>query len=214
MKLNDQQLEEMVAELTQVAVEEGEFEDEEFEAEDAFWVRRPPRAASSSGEVEALEGFLGRSLSPSYRHFLRLHDGWPECQRTYNLLGSVDYLDAEFRSSFATTIRIALDCEDLDVRAVNESFFYPENWYRFVDSKTVSRSENFPSVLYDVKDYLDKYQEEDSDLLLMPRHTLIGMSVDYVKFILLDSGTLRDDGEMDVVEYRLSSGSVLRVASF
>ena len=47
-----------------------------------------PNAGASEAEIIAAEKRLGRSLPPSYREFLMLHDGWPRFYDGATLLGT------------------------------------------------------------------------------------------------------------------------------
>ncbi len=212
--MNEQTLKETIAELTLVAVYKGEMDDESevFEAEGALWVRRPPNPPATTEAIERCEQFLGRKFSPSYRHFLGLHDGWPHFQKNDNLLGTQDYTSPAFQTKFSQLIRDNLNTvADFDLSELDETLFYPQNWYRFVDSKARNLGKNLPAILYDVKKIIDAYREDHKCFgdILMCKHTMIGLSENNSNCVVLDTGTLRRNGEMKVVNYRFGASDWL-----
>jgi len=47
-----------------------------------------PPTGASEGAITTVEKRIGRRLPPSYREFLRAHDGWPELYQGASLLGA------------------------------------------------------------------------------------------------------------------------------
>jgi hypothetical protein len=67
-----------------------------------------PPAGASEGAIATVEKRIGRRLPPSYRAFLRAHDGWPELYQGASLLGA-RHLS---RGTYVDLARMVLDeCE-------------------------------------------------------------------------------------------------------
>lgn len=156
--------------------------------------------ATSIKEIAQCQEFLGRDFSPSYRHFLCLHNGWIGFQGGYRLLGTRDYHSSEVKDEVSLHLKSFLEACNAPTQGLPNEIFFMENLYRLVDSQLCVATEIRP-----LKKFMDDFRE-NSNWLCLPKHTIIAVDYDSSRLLLLDNGTTLPNGEREVVEYFSSGG--------
>ena len=126
--MSDAELEEIIQTIYRYE-REPYLEDPNFYTVAGEYELRPP---ATERQIAECEQFIGRSFSPSYRHFLRLHDGW---KGFYSSAG-IGYLygthhlryDAEAREQFSIStwadLQASRPTDPLDYRSIRMTFTY------------------------------------------------------------------------------------------
>jgi hypothetical protein len=154
------------------------------------------RRGASPTQIESCERAIERPFSASYKHFLRLHDGWENYDGQWLLLGTVDFSSEEIRAALKTRV-------DDFIRGISASEVSSGELEQEID----------PADAEAVERWISEF-EENEDWLCLPKHTIIGFTPDSDGMLLLDVNTRSPGGEMNVVKYYFNSGVQDREANF
>jgi hypothetical protein len=221
--MTDKELEEALQRIYQGELEEARELDREAQQEEgtkrlpvlenAFLVETELRPPATVEDIDECELFIGRKFSPSYRHFLRLHDGWKGFYRAHGigyLNGTYHYrFDKNARRNFAITVWAELQATAPSHAAVpnyTDALYFPENFYRFLDSKDPASK-----ALKATREFMLSLQKDSIPLIAL-KHTLLGSEAHSRLF--LDIDTLKADGEMEVFEDDPTGFGELRWSNF
>ena len=176
----------------------------ELEYEGLEGVLRPP---ATPAQIEECEKLLGRRFSPSYRHFLTLHNGWEDFPGAMLLLGTEDYTSQAVRNEVAFRFKCQLEVLEAPVESVPEHILWPENIYHLY---YLSRPELADWIK--LSHFIHEFDEEKWGLL-WSKHMVIAVDFDAPRMMFFDQNTLDDDGEMEVVSL-WNDGSEFRCKNF
>lgn len=201
--MSDAELEQLIHTLQQLTLEWYIDLDAEEDFESEVVLHLPATPA----QIDECEAFLGRRFPKSYRHFLSLHNGWKNCLRSYDFLGTDDYQNKEIREHLAMIHQAVLGGWDAPIQGLPIETFYPEHIYRLIDSASP-----VSPTLQPLKSFLDDFNETSSDLCF-PKHTCLNLGDSTVNFLLVNDKSSGNE-EMEIAWYFAQGGGQGRHPNF